>query len=137
VAARLRIIDAGLSGRRSMKPMSSAAILDRHVEARPTPCFDARERSGFHARAWAELSRDQILGPRAQAGADVIAGDDEIGTVIWDTAHHEMHMRVVVPMLTDLRAFTRDLAGQMESDLSTRLDWVGIAPSSGVTTKRK
>ena len=29
--------------------------------------------------------------------------------------------------MTDLRAFTRDLVGQMESDLGTRLDWVGIA----------
>jgi hypothetical protein len=29
--------------------------------------------------------------------------------------------------MTDRRAFTRDLVGQMESDLGTRLDWVGIA----------
>jgi hypothetical protein len=29
--------------------------------------------------------------------------------------------------MTDLRAFTRELAVQMESDLGTRLDWVGIA----------
>src|SRR5215469_8544627 len=29
--------------------------------------------------------------------------------------------------MTDLRAFTRDLVAQMESDLGTRLDWVGIA----------
>jgi type IV secretory pathway VirD2 relaxase len=29
--------------------------------------------------------------------------------------------------MTDLRAFTRDPAAQMESDLDTRLDWVGIA----------
>jgi hypothetical protein len=30
---------------------------------------------------------------------DVIARDDQIGTVICDAAHHEMHMRVVgVPM---------------------------------------
>jgi type IV secretory pathway VirD2 relaxase len=29
--------------------------------------------------------------------------------------------------MTDLKAFTRDLVGQMESDLGTRLDWVGIA----------
>jgi hypothetical protein len=31
--------------------------------------------------------------------ADVIARHDEIGTVICDAAHHEMHMRVVgIPM---------------------------------------
>jgi type IV secretory pathway VirD2 relaxase len=29
--------------------------------------------------------------------------------------------------MTDLKAFTRDLVNQMESDLGTRLDWVGIA----------
>jgi type IV secretory pathway VirD2 relaxase len=29
--------------------------------------------------------------------------------------------------MTDLKAFTRDLVGQMASDLGTRLDWVGIA----------
>jgi len=28
--------------------------------------------------------------------------------------------------MTDLRAFTRDLAGQMERDLGTRLDWVAV-----------
>jgi type IV secretory pathway VirD2 relaxase len=28
--------------------------------------------------------------------------------------------------MTDLRTFTRDLAVQMESDLGTRLDWVGV-----------
>ena len=29
--------------------------------------------------------------------------------------------------MTDLKAFTRDLAGQMEPDLGTRLDWVAVA----------
>jgi type IV secretory pathway VirD2 relaxase len=28
--------------------------------------------------------------------------------------------------MTDLKAFTRDLVSQMESDLGTRLDWVAI-----------
>jgi type IV secretory pathway VirD2 relaxase len=42
------------------------------------------------------------------------------------------HFRFVVTpedaaAMTDLKAFTRDLVGQMESDLGTRLDWVGIA----------
>jgi hypothetical protein len=44
----------------------------------------------------AELGRNQVLGPRTQAGADVIARDDEIGTVICNAAHHEMQMRVSV-----------------------------------------
>jgi hypothetical protein len=42
------------------------------------------------------------------------------------------HFRFVVTPedatgMTDLKAFTRDLVGQMESDLGTRLDWAGIA----------
>jgi type IV secretory pathway VirD2 relaxase len=42
------------------------------------------------------------------------------------------HFRFVVTPedaaeMTDLKAFTRDLAAQMESDLGTRLDWVAIA----------
>jgi type IV secretory pathway VirD2 relaxase len=42
------------------------------------------------------------------------------------------HFRFVVTPedgaeMTDLKAFTRDLAVQMESDLGTRLDWVGVA----------
>ena len=28
--------------------------------------------------------------------------------------------------MTDLRAFTRDLARQMEADLGTRLDWIAV-----------
>jgi type IV secretory pathway VirD2 relaxase len=46
-----------------------------------------------------------------------------------DDRHHFRF--VVTPQdaaeMTDLRAFTRDLVGQMESDLGTRPDWVGIA----------
>jgi type IV secretory pathway VirD2 relaxase len=29
--------------------------------------------------------------------------------------------------MTDLKAFTRDLAAQIESDLGTRLDWIGVS----------
>jgi type IV secretory pathway VirD2 relaxase len=45
-----------------------------------------------------------------------------------DDRHHFRF--VVAPAdaaeMTDLKAFTRDLAAQMESDLGTRLDWVAI-----------
>ena len=42
------------------------------------------------------------------------------------------HFRFIVTpedaaAMTDLKDFTRDLVGQMENDLGTRLDWVGIA----------
>ena len=41
------------------------------------------------------------------------------------------HFRFIVspedaPEMSDLRAFARDLMGQMESDLSTKLDWVAV-----------
>jgi len=41
------------------------------------------------------------------------------------------HFRFIVspedaPEMTDLRAFTRDLARQMEADLGTKLDWVAV-----------
>jgi len=41
------------------------------------------------------------------------------------------HFRFIVspedaPEMSDLRAFARDLMGQMESDLGTKLDWVAV-----------
>ena len=41
------------------------------------------------------------------------------------------HFRFIVspddaPEMSDLRSFTRDLVGQMETDLGTRLDWVAV-----------
>ena len=38
--------------------------------------------------------------------------------------------------MTDLRAFTRDLVGQMESDLGTGLDRFGIAPLVPISSSR-
>jgi type IV secretory pathway VirD2 relaxase len=47
------------------------------------------------------------------------------------TADDRHHFRFIVSPedageMTDLRAFTRDLARQMEADLGTRLDWVAV-----------
>jgi hypothetical protein len=85
--ARLRIALARIVRPQvAMKPMSY-----RRVEASPSTLLPprARERSGFHARAWRRARPKP--GPRP-------ASIDEIGTVICD-AYHEMHMRVVgVPM---------------------------------------
>jgi hypothetical protein len=44
----------------------------------------------------AELGRDQGRSPRAQAVADVIARDDEIGTVICGAAYHGIQTRLSV-----------------------------------------
>jgi type IV secretory pathway VirD2 relaxase len=47
------------------------------------------------------------------------------------TADDRHHFRFIISPedageMTDLRAFTRDLARQMEADLGTRLDWVAV-----------
>jgi type IV secretory pathway VirD2 relaxase len=47
------------------------------------------------------------------------------------SAHDRHHFRFIVSPddaveMSDLKAFTRDLAGQMEKDLGTRLDWVAV-----------
>jgi type IV secretory pathway VirD2 relaxase len=76
---------------------------------------------------------------------DGITGDGEKGRMFGAAKDHadavafarrglndRHHFRFVVTPedaaeMTDLRAFTRDLVVQMESDLGTTLDWVGIA----------
>jgi hypothetical protein len=44
----------------------------------------------------AELGRDQVRSPRAQAVANGIARDDEIGTVVCGAAYRGMQTRVSV-----------------------------------------
>jgi hypothetical protein len=71
---------------------------------------------------------------------DVIARDDEIGTVICDTAHHEMHMRVVgVPMGdADPVQPGAKIALHLAGEVACRaLRSVISAASPGVATKRK
>ncbi len=61
------------------------------------------------------------------------ATDDRADTVAFARRSHDdrHHFRFVVAPedaadMTDLKAFTRDLATQMERDLGTRLDWVAV-----------
>jgi hypothetical protein len=46
-----------------------------------------KRRTDFTLGLGANLDRDQVLGPRPQTVADVVAGDDEIGPVLRDTSH--------------------------------------------------
>src|SRR5580698_5704111 len=47
-----------------------------------------------------QFHRDEIFGPRAQATADIVAGDDEVGAGIIDTADQQMNVGIVgVPMV--------------------------------------
>jgi type IV secretory pathway VirD2 relaxase len=92
-------------GRRPMAPLSAhIAYLNREGVTRdgsPTRMFDA-ETDRADERGFADRCKDD-----------------------------RHHFRIIVSPedaaeLTDLRAYTRDLARQMEADLCTRLDWVAV-----------
>jgi type IV secretory pathway VirD2 relaxase len=73
------------------------------------------------------VSRDGEKGVMFDAGSDR-ADDGAFADRCKDDRHH---FRFIVSPedageLTDLKAFTRDLASQMEVDLGTRLDWVAV-----------
>ncbi|CAM5592240.1 Type IV secretory pathway VirD2 relaxase OS=Sphingobium scionense OX=1404341 GN=GGQ90_004485 PE=4 SV=1 [Sphingobium scionense] len=73
------------------------------------------------------VSRDGEKGVMFDAGSDR-ADDLAFADRCKDDRHH---FRFIVSPedageMTDLRAFTRDLAQQMEADLGTRLDWVAV-----------
>ena len=73
------------------------------------------------------VSRDGEKGVMFDAGSDRV--DDLAFTERCKDDRH--HFRFIVSPedageMTDLKAFTRDLAQQMEADLGTRLDWVAV-----------
>ena len=74
-----------------------------------------------------DVSRDGEKGVMFDAGSDR-ADDLAFADRCEDDRHH---FRFIVSPedageMTDLKAFTRDLAQQMEADLETRLDWVAV-----------
>ncbi len=73
------------------------------------------------------VSRDGDKGVMFDAGTDR-ADDLAFAERCKDDRHH---FRFIVSPedaaeMTDLKAFTRDLARQMEADLATRLDWIAV-----------
>jgi type IV secretory pathway VirD2 relaxase len=73
------------------------------------------------------VNRDGEKGVMFDAGSDR-TGDLAFADRCKDDRHH---FRFIVSPedageMTDLKAFTRDLASQMEADLGTRLDWVAV-----------
>ena len=73
------------------------------------------------------VSRDGEKGVMFDAGSD--RADDGVFAEHGKDDRH--HFRFIISPedagdMTDLRAFTRDLARQMETDLGTRLDWVAV-----------
>lgn len=73
------------------------------------------------------VTREGGRGVMFDAGSDAVDGS-EFAT---RCEHDRHHFRFVVSPedageMTDLKAFTRDLAGDMERDLGTKLDWVAV-----------
>lgn len=75
---------------------------DLPVEARPAFGIDLTGKAGadFMFGLWAEFGIDQILGASAQAVADIVARDDEIGAGLVDAANEQVDMRIVgIPVI--------------------------------------
>lgn len=78
------------------------------------------------------LRRDGVTRDGEKARLFGPGGDDIDGKGFAErSADDRHHFRFIVSPddaveMSDLKAFTRDLAGQMEKDLGTRLDWVAV-----------
>jgi type IV secretory pathway VirD2 relaxase len=95
-------------------------------------------RQGFRARAGslrahlAYLRREGVTRDGARARLFDAGGDDADAAAFARRAEGDRHhFRFIVSPedaaeMGDLRAFTRELVGQMERDLGTRLDWVAL-----------
>jgi len=78
------------------------------------------------------LGREGVTKDGASARMfDAVSDDADLRAFAERTSDDRHHFRFIVSPedateMEDLRAFTRDLAKQMEHDLGTQLDWVGI-----------
>jgi type IV secretory pathway VirD2 relaxase len=78
------------------------------------------------------LKRDGVTRSGERAEMFDVRGDSADGAAFAERCEGDRHhFRFIVSPedaseMTDLRAFTRDLAKQMEIDLGTRLDWVAV-----------
>ena len=78
------------------------------------------------------LKRDGVTRSGERAEMFDVSGDSADGAAFAERCEGDRHhFRFIVSPedageMTDLRAFTRDLARQMEIDLGTRLDWVAV-----------
>lgn len=75
---------------------------DFSIDPGPALCRDlAFERvADLVLRFRPQFQRDQLLGPRAQTGADVIARDHQVGSRLIDPAQEQMDMGIIgVPMI--------------------------------------
>ena len=96
---RLRPDSPGAGRRRRSRRRRRGWRASSRVQRSASTSRSSAERISCSA-ARTELEGDELLGARAQAAADVVAGDDEILAVVVAAAHQEMDMRIVgVPMI--------------------------------------
>jgi hypothetical protein len=93
----------GIGGARILRPqVDEAGVVsghpDHYVEARPALSVHLAHQGGTDLMLWLrpEFVRDQFFGPRAQAMAHVVPGDDEIGAVLRDAADQQVDRRLPV-----------------------------------------
>src|SRR5712691_10052499 len=91
-----------IAGARTVRPQVDEAGLvrrhpDRNIEARPALGFHLplQCRTDLMFRLRPEFGRDQFLGARPQAVADVVTGDDEIRAIRRDAPHQQVDMGIV------------------------------------------
>ncbi|MBI1685175.1 DUF3363 domain-containing protein [Caulobacter hibisci] len=139
--ATLRAADAGIGRRGSGARQGRGAARGRCtgpgarrviVKARIVRHAGARYRAAPLSRHIAYLEREGVTRDGAPAKMFDARGEQAQVAAFADRCEDDRHhFRFIVSPedageLTDLRAYARDLMGQMESDLGTRLDWVGI-----------
>lgn len=102
------------------------------VKARIVRSSSRGARSGPLSAHLAYLKRDGVTRDGARGQMFDAAGDEADDKAFMERCGGDRHhFRFIISPedsseMSDLRAFTRDLVGQMESDLGTRLDWVAI-----------
>jgi type IV secretory pathway VirD2 relaxase len=119
--AALRAVERSLYGARARRVIVKARIVRRGF------------RSAGAVRAHLSyLRREGVTKDSASARMfDAVSDDADVRAFAERASDDRHHFRFIVSPedateMQDLRAFTRDLVKQMERDLGTRLDWVGI-----------
>jgi type IV secretory pathway VirD2 relaxase len=102
------------------------------IKARIVRGGSRRARSAPLTAHLSYLKRDGVTRDGARGRLFDARGDDADGKAFAERCGEDRHhFRFIISPedagdMTDLRAFTRDLATRMESDLGTRLDWIAI-----------
>ena len=100
--AEARIVRAGPLGAQVDHAQLVGRTLDLGIEPGPAFCRHLAVERALHLMFGfrPQLGESQVLRARPEIVADVVAGDDEIGTLVGLPAHKQMDVRIVgVPMI--------------------------------------